>query len=108
LLQDQLEKDVRENEGNEAKSTRNENTLKCGSLTTSQFCIMQLLDFSSIIFKILIYFGYIFTCTPILSPGCDAITVEYLRWGDPEPIAAVVFACLGLMATFFVTAVFIR
>ncbi|XP_057694054.1 metabotropic glutamate receptor 5b [Corythoichthys intestinalis] len=40
--------------------------------------------------------------------GCDAIPVEYLRWGDPEPIAAVVFACLGLMATFFVTAVFIR
>ncbi|XP_068601676.1 metabotropic glutamate receptor 5b [Brachionichthys hirsutus] len=40
--------------------------------------------------------------------GCDAIPVEYLRWGDPEPIAAVVFACLGQMATFFVTAVFIR
>uniref|UniRef100_M4A9W9 Metabotropic glutamate receptor 5 n=1 Tax=Xiphophorus maculatus TaxID=8083 RepID=M4A9W9_XIPMA len=39
--------------------------------------------------------------------GCDPIPVEYLRWGDPEPIAAVVFACLGLMATFFVTAVFI-
>ncbi|XP_061575217.1 metabotropic glutamate receptor 5b [Cololabis saira] len=40
--------------------------------------------------------------------GCEPIPVEYLRWGDPEPIAAVVFACLGLMATFFVTAVFIR
>uniref|UniRef100_A0A671VHF2 Metabotropic glutamate receptor 5 n=1 Tax=Sparus aurata TaxID=8175 RepID=A0A671VHF2_SPAAU len=40
--------------------------------------------------------------------GCDLIPVEYLRWGDPEPIAAVVFACLGQMATFFVTAVFIR
>ncbi|KAG8002086.1 Metabotropic glutamate receptor 5 [Nibea albiflora] len=40
--------------------------------------------------------------------GCDSIPVEYLRWGDPEPIAAVVFACLGQMATFFVTAVFIR
>ncbi|KAM4628273.1 metabotropic glutamate receptor 5b [Polymixia lowei] len=40
--------------------------------------------------------------------GCDPIPVEYLRWGDPEPIAAVVFACLGLMATFFVTAIFIR
>ncbi|XP_054884278.1 metabotropic glutamate receptor 5b [Poeciliopsis prolifica] len=39
--------------------------------------------------------------------GCDPIPVEYLRWGDPEPIAAVVFACLGLMSTFFVTAVFI-
>lgn len=43
-----------------------------------------------------------------ISPGCDLIPVEYLRWGDPEPIAAVVFACLGQMATFFVTAVFIR
>uniref|UniRef100_A0A8D0CVM1 Metabotropic glutamate receptor 5 n=1 Tax=Sander lucioperca TaxID=283035 RepID=A0A8D0CVM1_SANLU len=40
--------------------------------------------------------------------GCDLIPVEYLRWGDPEPIAAVVFACLGLMFTLFVTAVFIR
>ncbi|CAL8361637.1 unnamed protein product [Merluccius merluccius] len=40
--------------------------------------------------------------------GCDPIPVEYLRWGDPEPIAALVFACLGLMFTFFVTAVFIR
>uniref|UniRef100_A0A8C6KTC0 Metabotropic glutamate receptor 5 n=1 Tax=Nothobranchius furzeri TaxID=105023 RepID=A0A8C6KTC0_NOTFU len=40
--------------------------------------------------------------------GCDPIPVEYLRWGDPEPIAAVVFACLGLMSTFFVTAVFIH
>ncbi|XP_075905969.1 metabotropic glutamate receptor 5b [Nelusetta ayraudi] len=39
--------------------------------------------------------------------GCDPIPVEYLRWGDPEPIAAVVFACLGQLATFFVTAVFI-
>uniref|UniRef100_A0A670XWQ8 Metabotropic glutamate receptor 1 n=1 Tax=Pseudonaja textilis TaxID=8673 RepID=A0A670XWQ8_PSETE len=39
--------------------------------------------------------------------GCDLIPVEYLRWGDPEPIAAVVFACLGLLATLFVTAVFI-
>uniref|UniRef100_A0A4W4DSA6 Metabotropic glutamate receptor 5 n=1 Tax=Electrophorus electricus TaxID=8005 RepID=A0A4W4DSA6_ELEEL len=39
--------------------------------------------------------------------GCDPIPVEYLRWGDPEPIAAVVFSCLGLMATFFVTFIFI-
>ncbi|XP_021572425.1 metabotropic glutamate receptor 5 [Carlito syrichta] len=39
--------------------------------------------------------------------GCDLIPVQYLRWGDPEPIAAVVFACLGLLATLFVTAVFI-
>uniref|UniRef100_W5MJW4 Metabotropic glutamate receptor 5 n=2 Tax=Lepisosteus oculatus TaxID=7918 RepID=W5MJW4_LEPOC len=39
--------------------------------------------------------------------GCDPIPVEYLRWGDPEPIAAVVFSCLGLLATFFVTFIFI-
>ncbi|XP_072711214.1 metabotropic glutamate receptor 5 isoform X1 [Ciconia boyciana] len=39
--------------------------------------------------------------------GCDLIPVQYLRWGDPEPIAAVVFACLGLLATLFVTAIFI-
>ncbi|XP_040278576.1 metabotropic glutamate receptor 5 isoform X2 [Bufo bufo] len=39
--------------------------------------------------------------------GCIHIPVEYLRWSDPEPIAAVVFACLGLLATMFVTAIFI-
>ncbi|KAM4795298.1 LOW QUALITY PROTEIN: metabotropic glutamate receptor 5 [Rhinophrynus dorsalis] len=39
--------------------------------------------------------------------GCDPIPVEYLRWSDPEPIAAVVFSCLGLLATMFVMAVFI-
>ncbi|KAJ8276678.1 hypothetical protein COCON_G00084300, partial [Conger conger] len=40
--------------------------------------------------------------------GCDPIPVEYLRWGDPEPIAAMVFACLGLLATSFVTCIFIK
>ncbi|XP_048851213.1 glutamate receptor, metabotropic 5a [Brienomyrus brachyistius] len=40
--------------------------------------------------------------------GCEPIPVEYLRWGDPEPIAAVVFACLGLVATAFVTSVFVK
>ncbi|XP_068600402.1 glutamate receptor, metabotropic 5a [Brachionichthys hirsutus] len=40
--------------------------------------------------------------------GCEPIPVQYLLWGDPEPIAAVVFACLGLMATLFVTSVFIK
>ncbi|XP_016119039.1 metabotropic glutamate receptor 5-like, partial [Sinocyclocheilus grahami] len=39
---------------------------------------------------------------------CEPIPVQYLLWGDPEPIAAVVFACLGLLATIFVTLVFIR
>ncbi|XP_056140865.1 glutamate receptor, metabotropic 5a [Lampris incognitus] len=40
--------------------------------------------------------------------GCEPIPVQYVRWGDPEPIAAVVFACLGLMATLFVTSIFIK
>ncbi|XP_077360646.1 glutamate receptor, metabotropic 5a isoform X2 [Festucalex cinctus] len=40
--------------------------------------------------------------------GCEPIPVHYMRWGDPEPIAAVAFACLGLLATLFVTAVFIK
>ncbi|XP_053297424.1 glutamate receptor, metabotropic 5a [Pleuronectes platessa] len=40
--------------------------------------------------------------------GCERIQVQYVRWGDPEPIAAVVFSCLGLMATLFVTSVFIK
>ncbi|KAM9781667.1 glutamate receptor, metabotropic 5a [Syngnathus typhle] len=40
--------------------------------------------------------------------GCEPIPVQYIRWGDPEPIAAVVFACLGLLATLFVTAVFVK
>ncbi|XP_067890079.1 metabotropic glutamate receptor 5b isoform X2 [Heterodontus francisci] len=37
---------------------------------------------------------------------CERIPVKYLRWGDPEPIAAVVFACLGLLATMFVMFIF--
>ncbi|XP_020495483.2 glutamate receptor, metabotropic 5a [Labrus bergylta] len=40
--------------------------------------------------------------------GCEPIPVQYVQWGDPEPIAAVVFACLGLLATLFVTSVFIK
>ncbi|XP_019952962.2 glutamate receptor, metabotropic 5a [Paralichthys olivaceus] len=40
--------------------------------------------------------------------GCEPIQVQYVLWGDPEPIAAVVFSCLGLMATLFVTSVFIK
>ncbi|XP_041438651.1 metabotropic glutamate receptor 5 isoform X1 [Xenopus laevis] len=39
--------------------------------------------------------------------GCVLIPVEYLRWSDPEPIAAVVFSCLGLLATMFVMAIFV-
>ncbi|XP_032879317.1 metabotropic glutamate receptor 5 [Amblyraja radiata] len=37
---------------------------------------------------------------------CENIPVKFLRWGDPEPIAAVVFACLGLLATMFVMFIF--
>ncbi|XP_076026854.1 glutamate receptor, metabotropic 5a [Genypterus blacodes] len=40
--------------------------------------------------------------------GCEPIPVQYVRWGDPEPIAAVVFSCLGLLFTLFVTSVFIK
>ncbi|MFT7800288.1 metabotropic glutamate receptor 5-like [Arapaima gigas] len=40
--------------------------------------------------------------------GCEPIPVEYLHWDNPEPIAAVVFACLGLLATAFVTFVFAK
>uniref|UniRef100_UPI0037E759DF glutamate receptor, metabotropic 5a isoform X1 n=1 Tax=Semicossyphus pulcher TaxID=241346 RepID=UPI0037E759DF len=40
--------------------------------------------------------------------GCEPIPVQFVLWGDPEPIAAVVFACLGLLATLFVTSVFIK
>ncbi|XP_069746984.1 metabotropic glutamate receptor 5b isoform X5 [Narcine bancroftii] len=40
------------------------------------------------------------------SSDCESIPVKYLRWGDPEPIAAVVFACLGLLATMFVMFIF--
>ncbi|KAL7847515.1 hypothetical protein AOLI_G00222330 [Acnodon oligacanthus] len=40
--------------------------------------------------------------------GCEPIPVHYLQWGDPEPIAAVVFACLGLLATIFVMLIFVR
>lgn len=45
---------------------------------------------------------------PLCSAGCEPIPVQYVRWGDPEPIAAVAFSCLGLMATLFVTSVFIK
>ncbi|KAL6473150.1 hypothetical protein MHYP_G00193380 [Metynnis hypsauchen] len=40
--------------------------------------------------------------------GCEPIPVHYLQWGDPEPIAAVVFACLGLLATILVMLIFVR
>ncbi|CAN0226132.1 unnamed protein product [Lampetra planeri] len=39
--------------------------------------------------------------------GCDAIPVQYLQWSDPEAIAAVAFACAGLLATAFVTLIFV-
>lgn len=51
-------------------------------------------------------FSHVLICPHL--KGCEPIPVQYVRWGDPEPIAAVVFSCLGLMATLFVTSVFIK
>ncbi|KAG9268684.1 metabotropic glutamate receptor 1 [Astyanax mexicanus] len=39
--------------------------------------------------------------------GCEPIPLRYLEWGHPESIAAVVFSCLGILVTSFVTFVFI-
>uniref|UniRef100_A0A4W5PDZ8 Glutamate metabotropic receptor 1 n=1 Tax=Hucho hucho TaxID=62062 RepID=A0A4W5PDZ8_9TELE len=39
--------------------------------------------------------------------GCEPITLRYLEWGNPESIVQVVFACLGILVTAFVTFIFI-
>uniref|UniRef100_A0A8C8LWI2 Metabotropic glutamate receptor 1 n=1 Tax=Oncorhynchus tshawytscha TaxID=74940 RepID=A0A8C8LWI2_ONCTS len=39
--------------------------------------------------------------------GCEPITLRYLEWGNPESIVQVVFACLGIMVTSFVTFIFV-
>nr|XP_032832666.1 metabotropic glutamate receptor 5-like [Petromyzon marinus] len=39
--------------------------------------------------------------------GCVEIPVYYLQWGDAEALAAVAFACAGLLATAFVALVFV-
>ncbi|KAG5857261.1 hypothetical protein ANANG_G00017530 [Anguilla anguilla] len=39
--------------------------------------------------------------------GCEPIPLKYLQWSDPESIVAVVFSCLGILVTMFVTFIFI-
>ncbi|XP_078618482.1 metabotropic glutamate receptor 1-like [Branchiostoma floridae x Branchiostoma japonicum] len=56
------------------------------------------------------------TCTPCEEgwwprddkTGCFKIPVEYTKWTDVQTIVAVVFSCVGIMATTFVTTVFVR
>ncbi|XP_015267527.1 PREDICTED: metabotropic glutamate receptor 1 isoform X2 [Gekko japonicus] len=38
--------------------------------------------------------------------GCEPIPVKYLQWSDIESIVAVVFSCLGILVTMFVTLIF--
>ncbi|KAG7465731.1 hypothetical protein MATL_G00156550 [Megalops atlanticus] len=38
--------------------------------------------------------------------GCEPIPLKYLQWSDPESIVAVVFSCLGILVTMFVTFIF--
>nr|XP_033791519.1 metabotropic glutamate receptor 1 [Geotrypetes seraphini] len=38
--------------------------------------------------------------------GCDPIPVKYLQWSNIESIVAVVFSCLGILVTMFVTLIF--
>ncbi|XP_072499743.1 metabotropic glutamate receptor 1 isoform X1 [Notamacropus eugenii] len=39
--------------------------------------------------------------------GCEPITVRYLQWSNIESIVAVVFSCLGILVTLFVTLIFV-
>ncbi|EMP39093.1 Metabotropic glutamate receptor 1 [Chelonia mydas] len=39
--------------------------------------------------------------------GCEPITVKYLQWSNIESIVAVVFSCLGILVTMFVTLIFV-
>ncbi|XP_069091252.1 metabotropic glutamate receptor 1 [Pleurodeles waltl] len=39
--------------------------------------------------------------------GCAPITVKYLEWRSIESIVAVVFSCLGILVTMFVTLIFV-
>ncbi|XP_042598953.1 metabotropic glutamate receptor 1-like isoform X1 [Cyprinus carpio] len=38
---------------------------------------------------------------------CEPLPLRYLEWSHPESIAAVVFSCLGILVTSFVTFIFI-
>nr|XP_023692942.1 metabotropic glutamate receptor 1 isoform X1 [Paramormyrops kingsleyae]XP_023692951.1 metabotropic glutamate receptor 1 isoform X1 [Paramormyrops kingsleyae] len=39
--------------------------------------------------------------------GCEPIPLKYLEWTDVESIVAVVFSCLGILVTMFVTFIFV-
>uniref|UniRef100_A0AAX7U6A0 Metabotropic glutamate receptor 1 n=1 Tax=Astatotilapia calliptera TaxID=8154 RepID=A0AAX7U6A0_ASTCA len=39
--------------------------------------------------------------------GCEPITLRYLEWRNPESIIQVVFSCLGILVTSFVTFIFV-
>ncbi|XP_069462798.1 metabotropic glutamate receptor 1 isoform X2 [Ambystoma mexicanum] len=39
--------------------------------------------------------------------GCAPITIKYLEWRNIESIVAVVFSCLGILVTMFVTLIFV-
>uniref|UniRef100_W5NGZ2 Glutamate metabotropic receptor 1 n=1 Tax=Lepisosteus oculatus TaxID=7918 RepID=W5NGZ2_LEPOC len=39
--------------------------------------------------------------------GCEPIPLRYLEWSNAESIAAVVFSCLGILVTMFVTFIFV-
>ena len=46
--------------------------------------------------------------SPLLFPGCQPLPLKYLDWADVESIVAVVFSCVGILITSFVTFVFIQ
>lgn len=48
------------------------------------------------------------TLFPLLFPGCQPLPLKYLDWADVESIVAVVFSCVGILVTSFVTFVFIQ
>ncbi|XP_077414348.1 metabotropic glutamate receptor 1-like [Vanacampus margaritifer] len=39
--------------------------------------------------------------------GCEAIPLRYLEWSSPESVIQVVFSCVGVLATSFVTLTFV-
>lgn len=44
----------------------------------------------------------------LLISGCQPLPLKYLDWADVESIVAVVFSCVGILITSFVTFVFIQ
>ncbi|NXW68692.1 GRM1 protein, partial [Hirundo rustica] len=42
-----------------------------------------------------------------LTGSCEPIPVKYLQWSNIESIVAVVFSCLGILVTMFVTLIFV-